>query len=140
MENQLLRDPLVQPNDEVLERTLAASQAAYCKLLGYYSEPVYSLVPQWRYYKDGKAWLCKVVHKKKTVFWLSVWDGYFKASFFFRERDCKGVLELGIDPLLKQQLRESKPFGLLFPLVLSIYTEEQLSDLCRIITYKKSLK
>ena len=24
-------------------------------------------VDQWRYYKDGKAWLCKVQKKKKTI-------------------------------------------------------------------------
>ncbi|PKP08994.1 MAG: hypothetical protein CVU09_13085 [Bacteroidetes bacterium HGW-Bacteroidetes-4] len=37
---------------------------------------------QWRYYNDGKAWLCKVSYKKKTVFWLSVWEAYFKVAFY----------------------------------------------------------
>lgn len=46
---------------------------------------------------DGKAWLCKVVFKKKTGFWLSVWDGFFKAGFYFVERHCPGIHELEID-------------------------------------------
>jgi hypothetical protein len=87
-----------------LKEILGDSYGAYYELIRRYEEPDYNLQPQWRYYNDGKAWLCKVVYKNKTVFWLSIWEGFFKTSFFFRERDCSGILGLDIDKSYKQQL------------------------------------
>lgn len=43
-------------------------------------------------YNDGKAWLSKGeykwiiargTNKVKPLFWLSIWEGFFKVSFFF---------------------------------------------------------
>ena len=51
---------------------------------------------EWRYYNDGKAWLCKVVNKKKTVFWLSIWEHYFKTSFYFTEKHLESIDALNI--------------------------------------------
>jgi len=97
-------------------------------------------VPEWRYYNDGKAWLCKVVFKKKTIFWLSVWDGFFKTGFYFVERHCPGIHELEIDESIKQNLRLAKPSGTLYPVGLVLNREEQIPDLLKIIEYKKNLK
>jgi len=98
------------------------------------------LVPEWRYYNDGKAWLCKAVFKKKTIFWLSVWDGFFKAGFYFVERHCPGIYELAVDDSIKQELKKAKPFGTLYPVGLTISKSEQINDLLALIQYKKGLK
>jgi hypothetical protein len=81
-----------------------------------------------------------VVFKKKTIFRLSVWDGFYKAGFYFVERHLEGIYELGIDESIKQELKKAKPFGTLFPVTLSIKKPDQISDLLSIIDYKKSLK
>ncbi|MEA5006318.1 MAG: DUF3788 family protein [Rikenellaceae bacterium] len=136
----MLRDPLVPPSEQLLKKILGKSNGAYSELLKRYEESDFTLIPQWRYYNDGKAWLCKVAFKSKTVFWLSVWDGYFKTSFFFRERDCPGILELDIDESYKQQIESSQIFGKLHPVVLEIKEPDQLEDLRKLIMYKKGLK
>uniref|UniRef100_UPI00336BC98E DUF3788 family protein n=1 Tax=Pasteurella multocida TaxID=747 RepID=UPI00336BC98E len=46
------------PTDEILKRILGKSFSVYLKLLRLYEN--YSLIPEWKYYKDGKAWLCKI--------------------------------------------------------------------------------
>ena len=140
MDKPLLNDPAVPPSPEVLKNALGASYKVYEKTLAAITGEPYGLVPEWRYYNDGKAWLCKVVFKKKTIFWLSVWDGFFKAGFYFVERHLEGIYELGIDESIKQELKKAKPFGTLFPVTLSIKKPDQISDLLSIIDYKKSLK
>lgn len=32
--------------------------------------------PEWRYYKDGKSWLCKITQKNKTIVWISLWEPF----------------------------------------------------------------
>jgi hypothetical protein len=140
MEAPLLRDPDIPPSDEVLKSVLRASYSAYVEMIKTITGPEYGLTLQWNFYRDGKAWLCKVSYKKKTVFWLSVWEGYFKTAFYFVERHCPGVLELDIDESIKEDLKSCKPFGTLYPVRFSIRNREQIGDLLKVVEYKKSLK
>ncbi|GAO28582.1 DUF3788 family protein [Geofilum rubicundum] len=78
--------------------------------------------------------------KKKTVFWLSVWDGFIRTSFYFTEKTKPGVLSLNIDDELKQNLESAKPIGKLIPLVFDIVSDDQLVDFYEIVKYKKGLK
>jgi hypothetical protein len=139
-EATLLRDPHTFPTMEVLKDVLHASYSVYEELINVITTPAYGLVPEWRYYKDGKAWLCKVQYKKKTIFWLSVWDQYFKMTFYFTQATSSGVTALSIKKSLKEMLIQTKPTGKLIPLTLDIKKKEQLKDVLTLIAYKKSLK
>jgi hypothetical protein len=140
METILLKDKQVFPDDKVLNAILGESYYAYSELIKTVTGDEFGLSPQWNYYNDGKAWLCKVVFKKKTVFWVSVWEGYFKAAFYFTERNCDGIDGLDIAPEIKQSFKLATHIGKLIPLALSVRSSDQLPDLLRIIAYKKGLK
>lgn len=140
MEAMPLKDPQKLPGKEVLESVLKNSYSLYDELIKIISGPEYNLVPEWHYYNDGKAWLCKVCFKKKTVFWLSVWEGYFKTSFYFTEKHLQGIAELDIAESIKDDFSRSKPVGKLLPLVTDMKSKTQINDLLTIINFKKSLK
>lgn len=140
METMLLRDKQITPEDNVLMAALGESYPAYAGLMKTVTGDEYGLLPQWNYYNDGKAWLCKVVFKKKTVFWLSVWDGYFKAGFYFTEKTGSGIDGLEIVPEIKQSFKSADHIGKLIPLSFSVRNTNQLPDLLRVIEYKKGLK
>jgi hypothetical protein len=140
MDAPLLNDPAISPTKKVLETVLGKSYPAYEELINTIETEKYALTPLWNYYNDGKAWLCKVQFKKKTVFWLSVWDKYFKMGFYFTEKNCKGIFEMDINENIKKEFKENKPIGKLFPLGLSIHKKAQLKDALKIIEYKKNLK
>ncbi|MCL2039883.1 MAG: DUF3788 domain-containing protein [Bacteroidetes bacterium] len=138
MENNkpLLNEPEIEPTDEVLKPILKESYIAFEKLSEILTNK-YSIIMDWKYYKDSKAWLCKVAYKKKTIFWLSIWEGYFKISFFFLERHLEGITKLGTN---ENSFELAKEWGKMIPLIFNIYTEEQFSDLLKIVEYKKGLK
>lgn len=137
----LLRDSEIIPTEEVLENALGKKVfAVYEELTKIITGVEFELAPEWNYYKDGKAWLCKVVYKKKTVFWLSAWENQIKTSFYFTEKTRTGIFDLAIDQKIKQDFDDSKAVGKLCPLILCIETREQLEDLKEIIRYKKGLK
>ena len=140
METILLRDQQIFPTEEVLESALGDSYSAYEDLIKTITDTRYGLVPQWNYYKDGKAWLCKVSHKKKTIFWLSVWDKFFKTTFYFTEKTGTGVATLDIEERIKESFSSSKSIGRLIPLTLHITGKEQVKDVLKIVEYKKNLK
>jgi hypothetical protein len=140
METIQLKDPQILPTSEVLAEALGDSFQVFDELTKTITDPSYGLATEWHYYNDGKAWLCKVVFKKKTVFWLSVWDGYFKTTFYFTEKNCTGIFEMEIAENIKKEFGAHQPIGKLLPLTIEMKQKEQLFDLLKIIEYKKRLK
>lgn len=140
MEQPLLRDQGIPPTSEVLETVLAGSYPVLRELMDIITADTCGLVPQWNYYKDGKAWLCKIGYRKKTICWLSVWDKFFKLGFYFTEKNCSGIANLDIEESIKESFSKSKNIGKLIPLTLQVNRKEQITDILKIIDYKKSLK
>ena len=97
---QLLRNPEPEPGDRLFSDILSEQlYQTYEELLKMVSEM--GLSHEWRYYNDGKAWLCKITHKKKTVAWLSLWENTFKTGFYFTEKTGAGIISLDIDNKIK---------------------------------------
>jgi hypothetical protein len=94
----------------------------------------------WNYYKDGKAYLCKVTYKKKTVFWLSIWETYIKTTFYFNEKVSLGVYDLDIDKSIITNYDNTKHVGKSRQLIFEIRDNSQFDDLSTVIDYKKSSK
>ena len=132
----LLTDPDIQPTPDVLQEVLGDTYTAFAELSTKLTTEL-NITMDWRYYNDSKAWLCKVAHKKKTVFWLSVWDGFFKTGFFFLERHLEGLSNLNIDD--NAYILE-KNVGKFIPLVFNISNTEQLDDLVKVAEFKKGTK
>ena len=140
METRLLREKEVYPDKTVLEKALGDSYLAFNELFETISNEKYALVTNWRYYKDGQSWLCKVSNKKKTMCWISVWDKFFKTGFYFTEKTRLGIHELNIGKKIKDDFSQSKHIGKLIPLVINVSEKEQIDDVLKIIEYKKKLK
>ena len=140
METIFLRNPQILPAEEVIENALGDSYSAYEDLMKTITDTRWGLVPKWNYYKDGKAWLCKVSYKKKTVFWLSIWDKFFKTTFYFTEKTGSGITGLDIKLSIKESFSSNKPIGKLIPLTIGIKNKDQIKDVLAIVEYKKSLK
>ncbi|HMA64672.1 MAG TPA: DUF3788 family protein, partial [Chitinispirillaceae bacterium] len=79
-----LRDVNNYPDDTVLKSILKESFISYRKLLELFT--THDMTYEWRYYHDGKAWLCKVQKKKKTIIWMSAWKGFIQATIYFPEK------------------------------------------------------
>lgn len=136
----LLREEATEPTEKVLENALGERLfGIYQKLTKAFAEE-FNMEWQWRYYKDGKAWLCKVAHKKKTILWLSIWNDLIKTSFYFTEKNREDIMNLNIDKKFKDAFSETKPIGKLIPLIIDIKQHEDLNDLKTIVNQKITIQ
>ena len=141
MESQMaLRDAEIFPSDRVLKDTLGDVYDVLESFLATITNEAYLLSFEWRYYNDGKAWLCKVQHKKKTILWLSVWEGFFKVSFFFTEKHLEAIAALDISEAIKTELASTKAVGRHIPMIFNINNASQLEELLTVVRFKKTLK
>jgi len=129
-----LRDESIFPDESVLASVLGKSYKTYKELLDLFD--TYEMFHEWRYYKDGKAWLCKVQKKKKTIVWMSAWKGYIQAAIYFPVRLLPDVLELSIDDDLKTKINETKNVGRSKPCIFEIQDRLVLSDFEKVMAFK----
>jgi hypothetical protein len=140
MEIQLLREQGIYPSEEILKNALGQIYDVLAELEKQVTQDEFALTLDWNYYNDGKSWLCKVCYKKKTVFWLSVWEGYFQTGFFFLERHLEGIAALDISEQIKEDFCRMKSVGKFLPMVIRINKQEQLADVLKVVKFKKEAK
>jgi hypothetical protein len=147
-EKQLLRDQIIEPTDEIIADGLGAANDVYVKFIEELKEYDITLM-DWRFYNDGKAWLSKGEHKwttlrgankVKPIFWLSIWEGFFRISFFFSTSVKDELQSLPISQETKEIIENAKPMGKtmrFIPVVIDITADGQLSDVYIIAQFRK---
>ena len=140
MERPLLNDKGEYPDDAVLARHLGRAKAAWDAFTAGAAERFPDATLEWRYYNDGKAWLCKLVRKKKTVCWISIWNRFFKTTFYFTAKSDKDIEKLPIASELKDSYRAHETIGKLKPLTIEVKTRKALEPVFVLVKYKSGLK
>ena len=146
---QLLRNPDIKPTNELIAEGLGIAYATYAKLIKELEECYAITLMDWRFYNDGKAWLSKGEYKWTTprgvnkinpIFWLSIWEGFFKTSFFFSASLKEELFNLPISPETKDIVKNAKSMGKtmrFMPVILDVITEKQLNDVYAIAEFRK---
>jgi len=140
MERPSLSNESEYPTDEVLAKHLGKAKPAWDTFAAGIKAEYGEAALEWRYYHDGKAWLCKVVHRKKTVCWVSIWERCFKVAFYFTEKNDRDIEALPIPSALKAEYRAHAPIGKLKPLVVAVKTRKSVEPVFVVATYKSGLK
>ena len=138
MENQILTDPLVKPENNVLETALGKNYKRLKEFIEKINEK--NIILEWNYYNDGKSWLGKLLYKKKNLAWLSIWNTGFKLTFYFTEKTIAGIHKLEIDNEIKNMIKNNKPVGKLIPILFLISSKNKMNDGLNILEYKMNLK
>lgn len=140
MNRPLLNDSEIFPDENVLAWVLGKSFPFYKQMMDKIAQKEFAFKSEWRYYNDGKSWLCKITSGTKTIIWLSVWDGFFKCSFYFHEKYCAEVMALPISKELIENFREGKVYGKLKALSIVVKSDEDLKHVLIAAALKKKLK
>jgi len=144
----LLGDANIIPTDEIIADGLGKASNTYTKFIDGLEHHDISLM-DWRYYNDGKAWLTKGeykwvtargTNKVKPLFWLSIWEGFFKVAFFFSGNIRDELLALPISKEAKEIIKNAKPMGKtmrFIPITFDISDEKQLEDIYILAQFRK---
>jgi hypothetical protein len=149
VKRQLMRDPNIEPTNDVIAQALGEANNAYLKFINELENHGIQLV--WHYYNDGKAWLGKGLYKwtgvrggqnATTVFWLSIWEGFFKGTIYIPEKARADLLNLPLDDEIKQMIADSGQKGKMkhFPLVFDLCSDEMFESVILLAEFKKGIK
>jgi hypothetical protein len=140
MDGPRLNDESQYPDADVVAKCLGKAKPAWDAFAAGIAATLGEGALEWRYCGDGKAWLGKVVHKKKTVCWVSIWDRFFKTTFYFTARSDGEIEALPIPSALKDGYRAHEPIGKLKPLTVVVRTRKAIEAVLVLVEYKSGLK
>lgn len=145
---QLFKNPEIEPSDENMRTVWSQNSAEkfdmYKKLRELFEAENCEFL--WHFYRDGKAWLCKVNDKKmrKTACWLSVWESGLKISIYYppKKFEAEFVDKNGLFvsyPISYLELADV--WGKLVPIFVELRADEasgNLDNLERVVSLAKS--
>ncbi|MGB5630681.1 MAG: DUF3788 family protein [Woeseiaceae bacterium] len=140
MEKPCLIDEGEYPDDRVLSRCLGDAKEAWDAFVAFLDSSYPGCTPEWRYYNDGKSWLCKVVEKSKTICWLSVYRGRFETTFYFPDRAESLIADSSIRKTYKEQFLNAKRFGKTRALTVDVRKTADLSTTKKLFAIKDDFK
>jgi hypothetical protein len=140
MNKPVLTDKNIFPNDEIVFSIIGKKKDLWISLFRSVDADHPEFIKEWRYYNDGKSWLMKVVHKKKTVFWLSVIEGTFRITFYFTDKAKHAIENSGLSDELKEQFKDSKRYNKIRGLTISFKTKKDCACAEELIGIKLSMK
>ena len=143
----LFTDKNIEPTRDGIKTVLKDSYTVFAELSEILTSEKYSLTMNFNFHhdiidKDTSGWYFRVVHKKKTIFWLSFCEGYFVITFFFLTRHLEDIanIDATVDSFTVGKEFWRDPKVIYVPLTFEIHSEAQLEDLLKIVEYRIKCK
>ena len=140
LENILLTDKDVYPSDDVIFSIIGDKKAYWQRIISYMSANYKDSSGEWRFYNDGKRWLFKMVHKKKTVFWSSLITGTFRITFYLGNKAESIIENSDLSQNVKEEFKNAKKYGLIRPVSFIIKDGEDVDNVLKMIDLKTRIK
>jgi hypothetical protein len=136
----LLNDKNEYPDDDVVTRHLGKAKPLWDMFVARLRADFGAMNLTWKFYNDGKAWLGKVALRQKTMCWISVWDNFFKITFYFTDKNSADIASLKIDRSYKDAYSANGSSGKLKPLSIEVKSKRALLNVFEVLSYKSAWK
>jgi hypothetical protein len=136
MENPCLHDKNIYPDDEVLTGYLGKAKVTWDSFGELIKIHYPLLATEWRYYNDGKTWLCKVTKKTKTMCWIGIYNNYFRVTFYFSGKAEEAITNSALDEPMKQLWLHNENGGKFRPITLEVKKKSDLKAIKKLLELK----
>ena len=134
-ENQFKEKNLV-PDEQSIRETLKSNYVHLEAIRSFISESIGETKEEWKYYGAKYGWNLKNFYKKRNLYFISMYDGYFKISFVFGERAFNAIMESDITTALKQELSEARKYAEGRGLSIDVRDDMYLDDIKKLLQIK----
>ncbi|MCW8850569.1 MAG: DUF3788 domain-containing protein [Melioribacteraceae bacterium] len=140
MEQLVLINPDEHPNEEIIFSHIGRTKSYWISIFDFFHTKHPEFDEEWRYYKDGKSWLLKIVKKKNTICWISVEQKQFKMTFYFTDRAEQAIMASTISDELKEQFKSGKYYNKIRGLTITFRNKKDVEYAKSLIEIKLTIK
>jgi hypothetical protein len=138
-ENILLADKEIYPTDELIFSIIGDKEHLWKSIIDHMNNSYKDSVGQWNFYNDGKRWLYKMVHKKKTIFWAGILNDTFRITFYLGNKVEPVIGNSDLPQSIKEDFRTAKRYGLIRPVSFIINDKTDVDNVLKMIDIKSKV-
>jgi hypothetical protein len=124
------------PEEEMINETLGSNYAHLQAIRQFIREEIGDTSEEWKFYGKKLGWTLKKFYKKRNLFFIGMYKGFFKITFVFGERAAKNVFDSGISGILKKELSEARKYAEGRGLSMNVDNDGYLDDIKELIRIK----
>jgi hypothetical protein len=91
---------------------------------------------EWKYYGPKNGWILKKYYKKRNLFFIAIYDGFFNITFVFGDNAVDQVLVSHVSDKLKNELAIARKYAEGRALSIQVSDSSNLSDIKELIRIK----
>jgi hypothetical protein len=138
--NPLLTDKQTYPTDDLIFSIIGDNKIHWQSIMTYMSQNYKDSMGQWNFYNDGKRWLFKMVHKKKTIFWAGIFTDTFRVTFYLGNKAETIIENSDLPKSIKEEFKTAKRYGLIRPVSFIIKDKTDVDNVLKMIAIKSKIK
>jgi len=135
-----LSDRNNKPDDKMIASMIGDKMKFWKEIMNYLNENHTGATGDWNFYNDGKQWLFKMMHKKKTIFWSGLVNDTFRITFYFGDKAEPQILSADLPQKLKDDFKNGKRYGKIRAMSLIINDMEDVSSVKKLTEIKVRMK
>ena len=136
----VLSDKQVIPTDKCISELLGDNLRFWESIVSHMGEHYPGSSGSWNYYQDGKQWLYKMVHKKKTIFWAAMHADSFRVTFYFGDKAETVIESSALRENVRKEFRTAKRYGKIRAITFRVTNDALVKQAFELIKIKSSLK
>jgi hypothetical protein len=136
----MFSDKEVKPTESLIFSIIKEKEDLWHALMNHLQENYPGSSGDWHYYNDGKQWLFKEVQKKKTLFWLSLFEETFRITFYFGDKAQPLIDNSELPDPIKNEFRNGKKYGSIRAVTVIINDESDILNVQRLLAIKNKMK
>ena len=124
------------PDEEMVRKALGSSYAYLENIRQFVKEEIGETVEEWKFYGQKLGWTLKKYLKKRNLFFIGMYPGYFRIAFVFGDRAANNVFDSDIAEVLKKELSEARKYAEGRGINIKVDDDTYLDDIKELIRIK----
>ena len=137
MEKLVFIEKSIMPNDDLIIAVMKNSYSLYVEILDYFKSMSTNTHTEWKYYGKKNGWLLKHFDDKRNIFFLVIYEGYFKVSFTFEDKIVSEILDSdNVSNSVKKCFENSKKYIEGTTILYEVKSKSDVDNVNQLIRFK----
>ncbi len=134
----VFRDKDDRPTDEMVKHWLGPKYNYFQQIRGLTREACGETTEEWKFYGGKHGWNLKTFYKKRNLYFIGIYDGYFRIAFVFGDRAVQAITGSDISRGLREELANARKYAEGRGLGIRVDDDRHLEDIRKLLGFKIS--
>ena len=99
------------PTEEMISEKLSAVYFQLESIRQHLLDTLGETREEWKFYGKKSGWVLKTFRKKRNLFFIGIYEGYFRITFVFGEKAFKVIMDSDLSAELKSELEGARKYA-----------------------------